>query len=309
MADHQTGKVPTPEPVWLRSLHTMKGAAGISCMAVAVMSLTVNTKQVRTGPERSQAMDRGSASSFADFAPDLTRPFERLQSLLLTVKQLEAFLQQVTVLAAGLADPPMSCGITVRRDGRPLTVASSDERASRLDESQYAVSEGPCLHTLETGQPVHIADAEVEGRWPKYLATARGQGLRCSLSLPLTVRGETAGAMNIYGFDGRDTFTGPVRQRCEVFAGQASGALQLMLGQARDSEVRDQLEQALSSRTVIDQAIGILMGQERCTADDAFTLLRMRSQSSQRKLRDVAADLVTKVSGQPPQQSRPFESG
>ena len=251
-------------------------------------------------------MDHSSAPALTEAARDLTGTFERLQSLLLTVEQLEEFLQQLTVLAAGLVDPPMSCGITVRRDGRPLTVASSDDRASGLDESQYAVSEGPCLHTLQTGQPVDIADAETEGRWPRYLTTARDQGLRCSLSLPLTVRGATAGAMNIYGFDGPEMFTDPVRQRCEVFAGQASGALQLALGQARDLELHDQLEQALSSRTVIDQAIGILMGQQRCTADDAFALLRMRSQSSQQKLRDVAADLVTRVTGQAPQQSKPF---
>jgi hypothetical protein len=115
--------------------------------------------------------------------------------------------------------------------------------------------------------------------------------------------------MNIYGFDRPGALTDPVRQRCEVFAGQASGALQLVLGQARDSEVRDQLEQALSSRTVIDQAIGILMGQQLCTADEAFTLLRMRSQSSQRKLRDVAADLVTKVTGEEPQPGTKFDSG
>jgi GAF domain-containing protein len=253
-------------------------------------------------------MDHSSAPELTDSAHDLTGTFERLQSLLLTVEQLEAFLQQLTVLAAGLVDPPMSCGITVHRDGRPLTVASSDKRASGLDESQYAVGEGPCLHTLQTGQPVFIADTAEEMRWPRYLTAARDQGLRSSLSLPLTVRGATAGAMNSYGFDGPEMFTDPVRQRCEVFAGQASGALQLALGQVRDSELRDQLEQALSSRTVIDQAIGILMGQERCTADDAFALLRMRSQSSQRKLRDVAADLVTKVSGEAPQQSRPFEA-
>jgi GAF domain-containing protein len=275
-----------------------------------VVSLTVNAHQIRTGSERSPAMDRDSTITFpADSIPNLTKPFERLQSLLLTVDQLEAFLQQLTVVAAGLAEPPMSCGITVRRDGRPLTVACSDERASRLDESQYATSEGPCLHSLDTGQPVHIADAEVEVRWPNYLAVARGQGLRSSLSLPLTVRGVTAGAMNIYGFEAGDAFADPVRQRCEVFAGQASGALQLVLGQVRDSEIRDQLEQALSSCTVIDQAIGILMGQQLCTADEAFALLRMRSQSSQRKLRDVAADVITKVTGQEPQPGTKFDSG
>jgi GAF domain-containing protein len=254
-------------------------------------------------------MDHGSAPEVTDTSGDLTGEFERLQSLLLTVGQLDAFLQQVTVLAAGLVQPAMSCGITLRRDGQPLTVASSDQRANSLDERQYATGEGPCLHSLDTGQTLQVPDFEVENRWPRYVSAARSQGLRCSLSLPLTVHQVTAGAMNIYGFERTQMFTGPVGQRCEVFAGQAAGALQLALSQARASELRDQLEEALSSRTVIDQAIGILMGQQHCTADEAFALLRMRSQSSQRKLRDVAADLVTKVSGQPPQQGAPFDRG
>lgn len=95
--------------------------------------------------------------------------------------------------------------------------------------------------------------------------------------------------------------------RCEVFAGQASGAFQLATSQARHAEVRSQLQQALSSRTVIDQALGILMAEQRCDAEQAFALLRMRSQSSQRKLREVAADLITRVTGEPPQPGRPFD--
>ena len=62
----------------------------------------------------------------------------------------------------------------------------------------------------------------------------------------------------------------------------------------------NQLEAALSSRSVIDQAMGVLMAQQRCTAEEAFDLLRAHSQSNQRKIRDIAADLITRVSGQPP---------
>jgi AmiR/NasT family two-component response regulator len=83
--------------------------------------------------------------------------------------------------------------------------------------------------------------------------------------------------------------------------------LQLTLGRAADQQLLDQLDQALASRTVIDQAIGILMGQQHCTADEAFALLRMRSQSAQHKLRDVVAGLITRVSDQPPQPGRPFD--
>ena len=92
-----------------------------------------------------------------------------------------------------------------------------------------------------------------------------------------------------------------------LFAAQASGALQLNLHRAADQQLLDQLDQALTSRTIIDQALGILIGQQHCTADHAFTLLRMRSQSSQQKLRDVAADLITRASGGPPQPGKPFD--
>jgi GAF domain-containing protein len=147
-----------------------------------------------------------------------------------------------------------------------------------------------------------------ERRWPAYLARAQQQGLQRSLSLPLTVQGSTLGAMNIYGFAGSAALDGHTRQQLEVFAGQASGALLLATTKADDTSLRTQLEQALSSRTVIDQALGIVMAEQRCDADQAFDLLRMRSQSSQRKLRDVAADLITHVTGQPPRDSKPFDT-
>ena len=238
---------------------------------------------------------------------DLVGVFQRLQSVVLSTSGIESFLQQLSELATTAADQPMSCGITSHRDGQPLTVASSDARASGLDESQYVADQGPCLHSLATGEIVLIDNLDQETRWPAYLGRARSSGLRCSLSLPLNVDHTTVGAMNLYGFAGPGMFTGAVRHRCELFAAQASGALQLTLGRAADQQLLDQLDQALASRTVIDQAIGILMGQQHCTADEAFALLRMRSQSAQHKLRDVAADLITRVSDQPPQPGRPFD--
>jgi AmiR/NasT family two-component response regulator len=74
----------------------------------------------------------------------------------------------------------------------------------------------------------------------------------------------------------------------------------LVLRAAGQADQRAQLEQALTSRTEIDQALGILMGQQRCTADEAFALLRQHSQNNNRKLRDVAADLITRVTGHAP---------
>jgi GAF domain-containing protein len=237
---------------------------------------------------------------------DLAGVFQRLQSVLLSTSGIEAFLQRLSELATSAAAQPLSCGITARRDGQPLTVASSDDRAAMLDESQYVGAEGPCLHTLATGQTTLIDDIEQETRWPGYVATAKSAGLRSSLSLPLGVDHITVGAMNLYGFAMVGVFTGEVRRRCELFAAQAAGALQLTLGRAADREILDQVDQALAFRSIIDQALGIVMGQQRCTAEEAFALLRMRSQSSQTKLRDVAADLIERVTGQAARPGRPF---
>jgi len=238
----------------------------------------------------------------------LAGTFEGLQSLLLSLSDVSDFLQDLAVLAAGVVEPPASCSITTRDHGEAFTVASSDERARSLDETQYAEGDGPCLQALRTGHPVVVSDIHTESRWPGYVAKAQQAGLKCSLSLPLTVSGETLGAMNIFSFDRPNSLDGEQRQRCEVFAGQASGALRLATRQAADAQLREQLEAAIGSRTVIDQAMGILMGQQRCTAEEAFTLLRKHSQNSQRKIRDIAVDMIERVSGVPPQPGKPFDA-
>ncbi len=188
-----------------------------------------------------------------------------------------------------------------------MTVTSSDERAARLDEVQYAGGSGPCLQALRTSTVVEVPDLSVESRWPGYTEHAAAQGVKCSLSLPLIVGGETVGAMNLYEFERSDMFSGSHRQRCEVFAGQAAGAMQVLIRHDRDAALLNQLEEALQSRSIIDQAIGILMAQQRCGTSEAFGLLRKRSQSSQTRLRDVAAELVERVTGQAADGGRPFD--
>jgi GAF domain-containing protein len=230
-----------------------------------------------------------------------------LQSLLLSGPRLEDFLGELAVLAADVVQPSASCGITTRYDSRPRTVASSDSRAAIIDEEQYGAGAGPCIEALDTGMVVDIADQETDERWPTYRKHAVELGVKCSLSLPLVVSGQTVGAMNLYTYGRPRAFDNGERRRAETFAAQASTALALAVRHTEQTELTDQLAQALSSRTLIDQALGILMAQQRCDADAAFELLRRHSQSNNRKLRDVATDLITRVSGRPPTPARPFE--
>ncbi len=222
--------------------------------------------------------------------------FSALQSLLVTMEGIEDFLQDVARLAANRVLPGLlSCGITARYDGRPVTVASSDGAALRLDESQYGVHEGTCLQAMETGETVYVPDARTEEQWPDYMRAARDQGLRSSLSVPLLADGRSMGALNLYDWDGPDAFGGEARAAAESFAAAAAMVLLLALRHVERVEQTRQLETALRSRSVIDQAMGVIMGQQGCSADDAFAILRAHSQHNNRKLRAVATELVSSL--------------
>lgn len=242
-----------------------------------------------------------------DPVPDARLPVERLQSLLLDVADIHRFLTELAEISTTVVDAPVSSAITLRYDGNVVTFGSSDARAEALDETQYRVGTGPCPQSMLDRQIVAISDVRAEQRWPDYVPTAVEMGLRCSLSLPLTIGGDTFGALNVYGFEAPDVFGPTKARRLALFAAQAAGTLRVATRQVKDATLLAQMEESLQSRTVIDQALGIVMGQQRCPASVAFELLRRESQSSRRRLRDVAADLVTRTSGQAPEQGRPFD--
>ncbi|TDC48727.1 ANTAR domain-containing protein [Jiangella ureilytica] len=237
---------------------------------------------------------------------DLTELLGAVQNLLLNAPRVEEFLTDLAKLAADLVEPPASCGITTSYDGQPRTVVTSDPRAALVDEGQYEGGWGPCVHALATGDVVEIVDQESDPRWPEYRVHAVALGVRSSLSLPLVVNGDVIGAMNLYDFDEPEAFDIQNRRRAETFATQASTALALALRQVHDAELAEQMEQALATRSVIDQAIGIVMAQQRCSAEQAFATLRKHSQNNNLKLRTVAERMVARVSGQAVPQPPPF---
>jgi GAF domain-containing protein len=242
-----------------------------------------------------------------DSPPDQLTTLETLHKLLLTAPEVETFLQEVAVLASRLVSPVASVGITVHYDGDMLTVATSDERAALIDMEQYTVGDGPCLEALRTGEVVAVADQATDTRWDGYALRAREQGVRSTLSLPLLVDGRSVGALNLYSTDRAHAFDDEAREQAMAFADRASVALTLTIRHAEQASTSQQLEQALASRSVIDQAIGMLMAEQRCDARTAFDLLRRHSQNHNRKLREVAEDLITRVSGQSPTPPPPFE--
>jgi len=233
-----------------------------------------------------------------------------LQDALLNTDGVEQFLHELAVLAAGTVSEGMSCGMAVRQRGRasrPAT-ACSDPLASEADRVQYQAGEGPAAHVLRHGRPVRIHDTATHDKWPRFCRQAASLGIRSCYALPLVTDGALAGVLLLYAR--KPGAFGPEEVgRAEKFAGHAAGALTLSLRMASCADQNEQLRSSIVSRAVIDQALGVIMATERCPQDKAFALLRSVSQNTNVKLRDLAATIVTRASGEPPGPTAPFEDG
>jgi GAF domain-containing protein len=230
-----------------------------------------------------------------------------LQNALLNTENVEQFLHELAVLSTRIVAGGLSCGMTLRLRGQtPVTAACSDPVAAQADEAQYETGDGPCLRAARTGEEIRIDEMPAERRWPEFADRAASLGIMSSLSLPLIADGRPAGALNWYA-PRPAAFGEQERARARNFAENASGALTLALRMASCNDLTDQLRSSMASRAVIDQALGVIMATERCPQDKAFAMLRSVSQNTNTKLRDVAATIVTNVSGEPPSPGAPFE--
>ncbi|MFI5680242.1 GAF and ANTAR domain-containing protein [Streptomyces cellulosae] len=221
-----------------------------------------------------------------------------LTQWLLETDSLEDFLQTLADEALELSRAE-GAGLTLERDGRPLTVVSAGSVATKLDEKQYGQDDGPCLHALRTGQELLVGDMLRETRWGDYPAYAAACGIRSSLSLPIAAHTHTACAINLYAAP-PDAFRQTDLDALRSLAEQATGAIALAQRITDTQEFAEQLQTAMQSRSVIDQALGVVMGQQRCTADEAFGILRSASQQRNIKLRVLCSELITNVTGRPP---------
>ena len=239
-------------------------------------------------------------------AIDIAAGVTELHDVLLSTQSIEDFVQELVVQAAQLIADSLSCGITLRRGTQTDTVACSDELAGRVNGLQYRLGEGPCLTALASGDPVYSPDLAADSRWPRFAAEAVAAGIRSALSLPLIAQDQVIGALNLYA-RGVAAFGPEQTGLAEKFAENAAGALALGQRLVSYAELTDHLRASLGSRAVIDQAMGIIMGQERCTQDQAFAALRTASQNRNVKLHALAAEIVAGVAGEPPKPP-PFES-
>ena len=181
--------------------------------------------------------------------------------------------------------------ITVLRDdGTPATPAFSDKTALVLDEAQYAIGDGPCLSAIRHRGVEHVSTAS-DTRWPAFIGAAVERGVLATFSVPLGNEETVVGGLNLYS-ETTAEFDDASKELACVFADQLGVAAATLTLYAEGYELSHQLQHAMQSRAVIEQAKGILMAAERCGPDAAFEILVRASQNQNRKLRAIATDIV-----------------
>ncbi|MEU4557970.1 GAF and ANTAR domain-containing protein [Actinoplanes sp. NPDC023936] len=226
---------------------------------------------------------------------DPTAALHELGRIALSDTDLEGVLDQVATLAKRAVPGAFEVSLTLIRSPGPRTVACTGDAALWIDKWQYENDSGPCLAAAIARTTLLVDDVRAEHRWPGWQHHAGSVGVHSVLSVGLPIHETVTGALNIYATTAR-AFGADSLLLAETFAGYAAVCLANACLYDTTAALARQMQLALASRAVIEQAKGIIMSQRRCTADEAFTILAKASQTANRKLRDVAATLVEQAS-------------
>ena len=236
---------------------------------------------------------------------------ERLASVLVEVADtlidefdLVEFLQMVTSRTVELADVVAAGLLLADPHGQLQFMAASDERTELLELFQVQGHEGPCLDCFESGVAVTNADlAEADSRWPSFAPRAVESGFRSVHAVPLRLRNDTIGALNLFGADTGEL--GPEDSRViQALADIATIGLLQERTIHRGEVLTEQLQGALNSRVIIEQAKGAIAQIHGVGVDEAFGLLRTHARGRQLRLGDVARAVVSDPASVPDLTSR-----
>jgi GAF domain-containing protein len=224
----------------------------------------------------------------------LTGSLAGLSSVLMEARPLVATLTEVASFAATAIPGADGVGLTMLDGSRPDTMVASAGFVRDVDAVQYRLGEGPCVEAVRVRRTLVCGSLGGEARWPRFGPRAGRLGVHSALSLPLIAADQVVGALNVYG-RARQAFSAEAVAIGERFSGPASVTVANARVLERSRRLAEQLEQALTSRAVIDQAIGILMSRAGLDAQAAFDRLRAISQAEDTKLTDVADRLVAQA--------------
>ena len=193
------------------------------------------------------------------------------------------------VEALGIAGAGVSVGDA---EGRLRFVAATDEDVSRVEADQIDTQQGPCHEAFASGKLVAVTDlATTADRWPDYAPAAIRHGCQAVLGVPMQLEDLPIGAINLYQHAPHE-WSDEELETASLFADMAAGYVANLRELANTRQLAQQLQQALDSRIIIEQAKGALARQHRIDLNQAFERLRRHARSRQRKVHDVARDIV-----------------
>jgi GAF domain-containing protein len=222
------------------------------------------------------------ADVFVEFADTLIDDYDVIEFLLMVTNR--------TAELIGASDVGL---LLADQRGRLQFMAASNEDVKRLELFQVQVNEGPCFDAFQTGQPVVNADLQDAGdRWPHFAPRAAADGYRSAHAFPLRLRHDVIGAIGVFGTDVGHW------ESTEIHIAQALAHV-ATIGLLQERAVRrgevlaEQLQSALNSRIVIEQAKGAIAQHRNVSVDDAFLMLRDHARRTKRRLGDVAHAALT----------------
>lgn len=232
-------------------------------------------------------------------AERLAKIFVEIADTLIDEFDLIEFLQMIADRAALLLDASAVGILLADSHGNLQFMAASNETARLLELFQVQTSEGPCLEAYSTAAPVINVDlAGARSRWPRFSAEAVACGYTAVHAFPLRLRAEVIGAMNVFG-DGAAAFDEADAQVMQALADIAAIALLQERAISRGELLTEQLQAALNSRVIIEQAKGALAQRHVISVDDAFELIRAYARRTNRRLVEVAYAVVTDLGSLP----------
>jgi transcriptional regulator with GAF, ATPase, and Fis domain len=226
-------------------------------------------------PEQTQLTD-----VFVEMADTLVDDFDVIDFLHVLT---ERCVHLLNISAAGLL-------LTDQRDGLQV-VAASSERTRLLELFQLQTDQGPCVDCFRSGQPVSVADLAAATRWPHFASAATEVGFAAVHALPMRLRTEVIGALNLFDSEPGALDEGALRIGQALADVATIGLLQQRAIRHRDA-LTEQLQHALTSQILIEQAKGVLAERLELDVGAAFALLRTTARSQRRRLSELAQAVV-----------------
>ena len=205
---------------------------------------------------------------------------------------LGAALERLVVTCRDAIPTCSDASVTLRNGRHKRTAAATSGRALDIDQWEYASDAGPCIDALRDGTEHYVADLDEAAVYAGFDDMLASVGVACTIGLPLMVGDEIVGALNVYA-DVPGAFDDEAyKETARRVAGQAAAAVHNLRLYDASRTLAEQLQQALESRAVIEQAKGVLVAQTGCSPEEAFGRLRDASQRENVKLREIAQRIV-----------------